>query len=212
TWWSDLNGEFNIWPHQLSTYHLHPIGAAQQPTCPTPNMVSGSRVQPAAGAMNLRAAPNGDVIGRVDSALVIFGEPVCDNGANWWQTDQGGFIAGNDPATGYTLLIPAVPETTADMPQDESTTGEVPQDDPTAGELPQDDPTTGEIPQDESAAGELPQDTSSEPEPTREPETVPEPTREPETVPEPTREPDIPSMELDLSAIATEPPPRQGTR
>ena len=115
TWWSPYSNDgTGIFPFELTSYHLIPYGQAMQvaDNCPPSRFAAGTEIQPARGAMNLRQEPNGTVLGRFDNtqSLVLLGEPVCDNGTNWWLTERG-FIAENDAPTGgilIGLLLPAV--------------------------------------------------------------------------------------------------------
>lgn len=132
TWWEiEVNGQIGYYPEnvgqyswwlwdfnegfarKLFLYYMVPLAdeTMQAATCNPPILFAGQNVQPVAGAMNLRAAPNGDIIGRVEANQVInvFGEPVCEGGTNWWRTGRGGYIAESNPETGIRLLIPAVP-------------------------------------------------------------------------------------------------------
>lgn len=71
-------------------------------------LFSGSLAQPNGSAMNLRAVPDGDVIGRVgaDEQIHVYGESVCWNGYRWWQNSRGGWIAENSRTVA--LIVPAV--------------------------------------------------------------------------------------------------------
>lgn len=71
-------------------------------------LFSGSLAQPNGSAMNLRAVPDGDVIGRVgaDEQIHVYGDSLCWNGYRWWLTGRGGWIAENSRTTA--LLVPAV--------------------------------------------------------------------------------------------------------
>jgi hypothetical protein len=112
SWWLwETDGMF---PRKLSLYYMVPNEQmTMAPACPTPGLFAGQTVQPGFGAMNLRNAPNGEITGRVDAGqpVGVFGDPSCEGGANWWQTDRGGFIAENDPESGLPLLVPYVPPT-----------------------------------------------------------------------------------------------------
>jgi hypothetical protein len=130
TWWKiEVNGEVGwypenigqyshwLWDHdgmfnrKLELYYMVPFGA-QQANCPTPNLYAGLVIEPASNAMNIRVAPNGDIMGRLDmgQSATIFGDPICDGGTNWWQSDRGGYLAETDPETRGILLMPYVPE------------------------------------------------------------------------------------------------------
>jgi hypothetical protein len=144
TWWQiEVNGVTGWYPENvkqhshwlwetdgifarvLFLYYMIPASAAQQTTsCEPTRLYAGLDVQPIS-AMNLRSAPNGDVMGRINAGenLRLVGTPTCMGGAQWWQSDRGGFIAENDPnAEGYRgLLLPAVQNV---APQSTPITGE----------------------------------------------------------------------------------------
>ncbi len=102
-----------IFPRKLFLYYMIPDALAMQTqpeTCRPTLFAAGQSVSPATGAVNLRSAPGGDVIGRVGAGQIIsiFGEPICEDGVNWWQTN-GGFVAETEPGSGASLLMPAIP-------------------------------------------------------------------------------------------------------
>jgi hypothetical protein len=130
TWWQvDINGEVGWYPEvvgqyshwlwdqegmfnrKLVMYYMVPVEAMQSQAnaCPTPNLYAGLVVEPAFANLNMRSNPNGDVIGRleIEQEATLFGEPTCDGGTNWWQTERG-YVAETDPETGAALLLPAV--------------------------------------------------------------------------------------------------------
>ncbi|MEM9954582.1 MAG: hypothetical protein AAF846_23435 [Chloroflexota bacterium] len=115
TWWE---GNPNFWQNVVTTYHLHPYDIDNSTNnCPVPQQQSGTYVEPSRGALNIRVIPTGEVIGRVEirEHILLFGEPICENGSNWWQTDRG-YVAENDPTTGAQLLTPYNPDPTP-MPE-----------------------------------------------------------------------------------------------
>jgi hypothetical protein len=71
-------------------------------------LFSSSLAQPNGSTLNLRAVPNGDVIGIVeaDEQFTVFGESLCWGGYRWWQTSRGGWVAENSRTTA--LLLPAI--------------------------------------------------------------------------------------------------------
>jgi len=71
-------------------------------------LFGGGLAEPNGSALNLRAIPNGDVIGRVEvgEQITVYGESLCWEGFRWWQTSRGGWIAENSRTTA--LLLPAV--------------------------------------------------------------------------------------------------------
>lgn len=71
-------------------------------------LFGGSLAEPNGSALNLRAVPNGDVIGRVEigEQITVYGESLCWGGFRWWQTSRGGWIAENNRTSA--LLLPAV--------------------------------------------------------------------------------------------------------
>lgn len=117
-WYPEVVGQYSHWlwnqqgmfNRKLVMYYMIPIGE-QQATCPTPNLYAGLVIEPAISPMNLRLAPNGDIIGRLDmrQSATLFGEPECDGGINWWQSDRG-YLAETDPATRGLLLMPYIPD------------------------------------------------------------------------------------------------------
>lgn len=118
-WYPEVVGQYSHWLYEqegmfdrkLVMYYLTPMNAQQTQanTCPDSILYTGLEVQPSRSSMNLRANPNGDVIGRLDmgQTTTLYGQPICEGGSNWWQTDFG-FIAENDPETQTALLLPAV--------------------------------------------------------------------------------------------------------
>ncbi len=118
-WYPEVVGQYSHWLYEqegmfdrkLVMYYLTPMNAqqAQASTCPSSILYAGLEVEPVRASMNRRANPNGDVIGRLDmgQTTIIYGQPICEGGSNWWQTDFG-FIAENDPETLVGLLLPAV--------------------------------------------------------------------------------------------------------
>ena len=147
TWWQvDINGEVGWYPEvvgqyshwlwdqegmfnrKLMMYYMVPVEAMQSQAnaCPTPNLYAGLVVEPAFSNLNLRANPNGEVIGRLEmeEEATLFGEPTCGGGTNWWQTERG-FLAETDPETNAALLLPAVQQvreavrSNADEPNEE---------------------------------------------------------------------------------------------
>lgn len=105
---------WEFFPKLYYLYYMTPVSAMQasaSATCPPSRLVAGQSVHPI-GALNLRTAPNGDVIGRVAAgqAVSLLDTPTCVGGANWWRTTAGGFLAENDPTvpTYSALLLPAV--------------------------------------------------------------------------------------------------------
>jgi hypothetical protein len=83
-------------------------------------LFAGSLAQPNGSALNLRTAPNGAIIGRVEAnePFTVFGESVCWGGYRWRETSRGGWIAETSRTTA--LIVPAiqnvVPSVT-EMPQ-----------------------------------------------------------------------------------------------
>jgi hypothetical protein len=224
-WYPENVGQFSWWlwetdgmfARKLSLYYMIPNEQMMTtaPTCPPVGLFAGQTVQPAARAMNLRATPNGDVIGRVDvgQPVSVFGEPTCEGGANWWQTDRGGFIAENDPDSGLPLLVQYVPPVVTEEPvqtnpvitaepaqpgsgnNDDSTSGEPErptEEPPREPERPMEDPSRGP---------ERPTE-----EPPREPERpMEDPSRGPER---PTEEPPRPSAPIIAQPVNPTTPPR----
>lgn len=66
-------------------------------------------VEPGPGPLNIRAAPNGEIVGRLGMGdkVTLAGPPECAGGTHWWPTDRG-WIAERDPDTQVALLLPAV--------------------------------------------------------------------------------------------------------
>lgn len=192
TWWQvEINGEIGFYienvgqyshwtyqgiqPRKLFLYYMVPLNAAMETTpetCGPTLLFASMSVEPARGAMNLRAEPAGAIIGRAENGqdLTIFGEPICVDGALWWRTSLGGYIAETDPNNGIALLRVAVPDVVVTA-------------EPVAP------PTTNDNQPVSSPANNPNESTQPEQEPPAPPSATPEPPRPPRPTPTPTCDP-----------------------
>lgn len=187
-WLWDTNG---IFPRKLFLYYMTPtetmtaMAMVEEEDCQPTLFYPGAKIQPY-GVLNRRIEPNGDVIGVLEAgqSTIIFGEPECNGGTNWWQTDIGGWIAETDPETDRTLFQIAVDPTATPIPPTAQPT-----------DVPQVQPTD-------------PPPRPTEVSPTTAPTTVPTtaPTDRPTEVP-PTQEPTEPVRPTEEPTPTCDPPP-----